>query len=183
MKYLTLLSFAFIAISCSSTESSSEDETMEIADQETSFDLDKTTLTWTAFKTPEKIGVSGTFDDITLTDNSFVINAKSVNSNNPDRDPKLRDIFFGSMSDSLITGNYGIPTENKIPVTLTMNGVEKTFDFDYMDNDTARIVTGSIDMLGDFSGNAAYEAIHKACYDLHLGKTWTDVDLKVVMLK
>lgn len=183
MKYLFLLALAASITACSSSSSSTEEEATEIATMEPDFDLAKTTLTWTAFKTPDKIGVSGTFDEIQLNDNSFTINAKSVNSGNIERDPKLRDIFFASMSDSLITGSYGIPSANKIPVTLKMNGVEKTFDFDYMDNDTATIVTGKIDMLADFSGNAAYEAIHKACYELHLGKTWTDVDLKVVTMK
>lgn len=183
MKYLSIFALCLLLASCSSSSTTEEETELEVATMEPTFSLDNTTLTWTAFKTADKIGVSGTFDDIQLTDNSFVINAKSVNSGNPDRDPKLRDIFFANMSDSLITGNYGIPSPNKIPVTLKMNGVEKTFDFDYMDNDTATIVTGSIDMLGDFSGNAAFDAIHEACYELHAGKTWTDVDLKVVSMK
>lgn len=184
MKNILILFFAVALISCSSGSQTSEENTRtEDASADALFSLENATLTWTAFKTPDKIGVSGSFDDITLDGNAFVINAKSVNSGNPDRDPKLRDIFFAAMSDSLITGSYGEPADGKIPVTLKMNGVEKTFSFDYMDNDTARIVSGTIDMIGDFSGNAAYEAIHKACYELHLGKTWTDVDLQVMAKK
>lgn len=183
MKYFLLLALVASMAACNSTSSSTDEQATEIATLEPDFDLAKTTLTWTAFKTPDKIGVSGTFDEIQLTDNAFVINTKSVNSGNEERDPKLREFFFANLSDSLITGNYGIPSSNKIPVTLKMNGVEKTFDFDYMVNDTATIVTGKIDMLADFSGNAAFEAIHNACKELHLGKTWTDVDLKVVTLK
>lgn len=183
MKYLSLLSILFIMASCSTTTSTEETTDAATTEEGLTFNLANTTLTWTAFKTEEKIGVSGSFDEIELNDNDFIINAKSVNSGNPDRDPKLRDIFFAAMSDSLITGSYGMPSGDKIPVTLKMNGVEKTFDFNFMENDSSTVVSGTIDMIADFSGNAAYEAIHKACYDLHAGKTWTDVDLKVVAMK
>lgn len=184
MKYLSLLSLLFIFVSCSSSTDSEETTMEDVATAVgTSFDLANTSLTWTAFKTADKIGVSGSFDEIELNGNDFIINAKTVNSGNPDRDPKLRDIFFAAMSDTLITGSYGQPMGDKIPVTLKMNGVEKTFDFDFMENDSSTVVSGTIDMIADFSGNAAYEAIHKACYELHAGKTWTDVDLKVVAMK
>lgn len=184
MKYLSLFSILVLLASCSSSTSTEEATIEDVATAEgPNFNLANTTLTWTAFKTEDKIGVSGSFDEIELNGNSFVINTKSVNSGNPDRDPKLSGIFFAAMSDSLITGSYGMPMDNKIPVTLKMNGVEKTFDFDYMENDSSTVVSGSIDMISDFSGNAAFDAIHEACYDLHAGKTWTDVDLKVVAMK
>ena len=165
---------------------SEESETSNAVAEEASainFDLSKTTLTWTAFKTPEKIGVPGHFDDIQLDGNTFVINANSVNTNNPDRDAKLKQFFFGNLSDSLITGSYGVVTNGMMPVTLKMNGIEKTFDFAVAEADSATVVTGTIDVISDFSGSKALEGINNACKELHQGKTWSDVTLQVIQMK
>lgn len=176
---------AAVFTSCSSSSENKEGTDMAEADEATAynFNLEKSKLTWTAFKTPEKVGVPGTFDDITLDGSSFVINTKSVNSGNPERDAKLRTFFFDNLSDSLITGSYGMASNGKIPVTLTMNGIQKTFDFDIAEADSATVVSGTIDIVSDFSGNAALEAIHEACKELHMGKTWSDVSLQVVEMK
>ncbi len=188
MKKLILLLFASsMIVACSSSEKKSEEnEAMDEASAVTpEFNLTKSTLTWTAFKTPDKIGVSGTFKDIQLDNNHFTINTKSVNSGNEERDGKLVKFFFDNLSDSLITGNYGgvdLMT-GKIPVTIKMNGMEKTFDFDYAENDSSSVVSGSIDIVSDFSGSKSLDAIHEACKELHLGKTWSDVSLKVTTMK
>ncbi len=171
----------FTACNSSSEESTETTEVDEAVAY--SFDTANTTLTWTAFKTPEKVGVPGTFDDITLNGNSFTINTYSVNSGVPDRDAKIKNFFFGNLSDSLITGSYGTAANGVIPVTLKMNGVEKTFDFALTETDSTTEVSGTIDIISDFSGNAALEGIHEACKELHMGKTWSDVTLKVVQTK
>lgn len=148
------------------------------------YDIDKTTLTWTAFKTEKKVGVKGTFNDITLTDNTFSINTESVDTGEPNiRDPKLVKFFFQTLADSKITGSYGTPKGDKIPMTIKMNGVEKSFDFNYEVNDTATVVTGTIDIVSDFGGSKALESINEACFELHEGKTWSDVDIQIVSLK
>ncbi|MFT5886478.1 MAG: hypothetical protein ACI9IP_002946 [Arcticibacterium sp.] len=185
MKKVVLgLLMASIFTACSSSSSSETEETTEVSEASAhNFDMAKTSLTWTAFKTPDKIGVPGTFDEITLTGNSFIINTKSVNSNNEIRDYKLVKFFFDNLSDSLITGSYGSVTNRVMPVTLKMNGIEKTVDFAVSESDTATIVSGTIDILSDFSGNAALEGIAEACKELHLNKTWSDVTLKVVEMK
>lgn len=178
-----VLVFAFSA--CNNKSESSETDEMATEDQAMAYTFDKSNskLTWTAFKTPEKVGVSGSFDEIMQDGNSFTINTKSVNSGNPERDAKLKSFFFGNLSDSLITGSYGAITDNKMPITLKMNGIEKTFDFAVAENDTATIISGSIDIISDFSGNKALEGIHEACKELHMGKTWSDVSLQVLRSK
>lgn len=181
-KVLLAMFVTSVMVSCnSSTNTEETEETTEATAY--NFNLAKSTLTWTAFKTPDKVGVPGSFDEISLSGNEFTINAKSVNTNNEPRDAKLVEFFFNNLSDSLITGSYGVAADGLIPVTLKMNGVEKTFDFAIAENDTATIVTGSIDILTDFSGNAALEAIGEACKELHMNKTWSDVSLQVVEMK
>ncbi|AWW00091.1 YceI family protein [Arcticibacterium luteifluviistationis] len=183
-KVLLAMLVTSVMVSCNSSANTEETEETEMNEATAyNFDLAKTTLTWTAFKTPDKVGVPGSFDEISLQGNAFTINAKSVNTNNEPRDAKLVTFFFDNLSDSLITGSYGAAADGRIPVTLKMNGVEKTFDFAIAENDTATIVTGSIDILSDFSGNAALEAVSEACKELHLNKTWSDVSLQVVEMK
>ncbi len=180
-KILYTFALASIILACKSKESSTSETTSEASASMPEFSLDKSKLSWTAFKTPEKVGVSGSFDDISLDNNHFTINTKSVNSGNPERDTKLKEFFFGNLSDSLIVGNYGTVdmATAKIPVTIKMNGIEKTFQFDYSTTDSSNVVSGSIDIVSDFSGNVALEGIHNACKELHMGKTWSDVSLKV----
>ncbi|UBM60943.1 YceI family protein [Marinilongibacter aquaticus] len=181
---LTLCAVAFLSACSSSSKSEENAETTEATEATAySFDLSNTKLKWTAFKTPDKVGVPGTFDDISMEGNSFTINTNSVNTGNPDRDAKLKKFFFGNLSDSLITGSYGAAANGKIPVTISMNGTEKTFDFDVADSDTATVVSGSIDILTDFSGSTALDAIHEACKELHMDKTWPDVSLEVIQTK
>lgn len=176
---------AALFTACKSGDSDESEQSNAVAEEASAinFDLAKTTLTWTAFKTPDKLGVPGHFDDIKLDGNTFVINTKSVNTNNPDRDAKLREFFFGNLSDSLITGSYGVMSAGVMPVTLKMNGIEKTFDFAVTEADTATIVTGTIDVISDFSGSTALEGINNACKELHQGKTWSDVTLQVMQMK
>lgn len=189
MKNLLFILTLFVFFSCNNQSESTEGSgdaptTVESAEMTApEYNLEKTSLTWTAFKTPEKVGVSGTFDDITLNGNQFSIDATSVNSGDGIRDPKLVQFFFEKMSNTTISGSYGAPEGSKIPITISMNGVEKSFDFDYEVNDTATLVSGTIDIVSDFSGNAALEAINEACNELHAGKTWTDVDINIVSMK
>ncbi len=183
-KVVVGLLMAGIFTACNSSSNTETEEAAEVNEASAhNFDMAKTSLTWTAFKTPDKVGVPGTFDEITLAGNSFEINTKSVNSNNELRDGKLVQFFFDNLSDSLITGSYGLAVDGVMPVTLKMNGIEKTVDFTVSESDTATIVTGTIDILSDFSGNAALEAIAEACKELHLNKTWSDVSLKVIEMK
>lgn len=181
---LLAILIAMVFTACKNSASSEAEEASDVSEATAyNFDLAKTTLTWTAFKTPDKVGVPGSFDEISLKGNTFVINTKSVNTGNELRDGKLVEFFFDNLSDSLITGSYGAASGSVIPVTLKMNGVEKTFDFSIAESDTATVITGTIDILSDFSGNAALEGISEACKELHLNKTWSDVSLKVVEMK
>lgn len=189
MKYLLPILAFLVFASCKNEANKGEEKSMtsEEAPMETkvpTYDLAKTTLTWTAFKTPAKAGVKGTFDDISLDGNSFSINTASVNTGEPNiRDPKLVQFFFNKLSNTTISGNYGAPVGNKMPITIKMNGVEKTFDFKYELNDTATVVSGTIDIINDFSGSDALTSINEACKELHEGKTWSDVDIQIVSLK
>jgi hypothetical protein len=68
----------------------------------------------------------------------------------------------------------GKPKTGVMSVAVTMNGITKNVPMNYTFNKGDLSATGNIDIL-DFSANKALSSINKACFDLHEGKTWSDV--------
>jgi hypothetical protein len=155
---------------------------------------------FTAYKTPLKIGVGGTFDKVTYKANkvsggsfrdlfvgsSIVIDTHSVNSNNKGRDAKLVKFFFDNMSTQTIKAKIvdyrsdkrykGKPKTGVFTVAITMNGITKKVPMRYSYFKGKMEAEGVIDLF-DFSANKSLQAINKACYTLHKGKTWNDVTI------
>ena len=160
-------------------------------------------VNWTAFKTTKRVGVKGTFDSVELNTangtpslstlmmaTSFKINTKTVNSNNPGRDEKLVNFFFGRMTGNLaITGNIksvaGDNEKGKGIVNVNMNGVSWDAPFDYAVVSDTLTITTNIN-TNNWNAQDAITSINKACEDKHKGedgvsKTWPDVDVNVVV--
>ncbi|WP_373003848.1 YceI family protein [Sulfurimonas sp.] len=160
----------------------------------------KVNVSWKAYKTPAKVGVGGIFDSVKYTavapkgnnfreilvGSSVVIDTASVNSKNSGRDVKLVQFFFEQMSSKNITAKIvdiksnkrerGKPKTGVMSVAVTMNGVTKNVPMEYIFNKGDLSATGNIDLL-DFSASKALSSINKACFDLHEGKTWSDVTI------
>ncbi len=158
----------------------------------------KVVVSWKAYKTPAKIGVGGVFNEVTYTavkaegknfkeilvGSSVVIDTNSVNSKNEGRDLKLVNSFFKLMGNGKINAKIVDMTSNKrvkreprtgsITVEISMNGVTKSVPMNYTYDKGLMTSEGFIDIL-DFSGSDALSSINKACFDLHKGKTWSDV--------
>lgn len=158
------------------------------------FELDKESLKleWTAFKTPLKVGVTGSFDKLgvdknvkatslpkMLTGIPFNIDTKTINTANPDRDKKIYNFFFKSMkgSDS-ISGKILTYKKKTLNVLINMNGKEMNIPLKVDSKDDSFIAEGHIDVL-DFALASNLAEINKACLELHEGKTWSDVSLKL----
>ena len=155
-------------------------------------------VSWMAYKTPAKAGVGGMFDSVKykaiapegnnfreiLVGSSVVIDTSSVNSNHESRDATLVKFFFKQMNDSKIKAKIvdiksdkrmrGKPKTGVMSVAITMNGVTKKVPMSYVFDNGDLSASGHIDIL-DFSASKALGSINKACYDLHDGKTWSDV--------
>ena len=161
------------------------------------YDSSKTNLTFTAYKFPgdKKKGVNGTFKTINvkgateskvaeevLSNTTFSIPVSSLSTNDISRDGKLQDFFFKNLTNtSEIIGGFGEFGEGKVPVMLVLNDKKVTKDFKYEIHDGQMILIGQVDIIKDFGGSKALEAINEACKELHEGKTWSDVDLKAVI--
>jgi len=153
---------------------------------------------WSAYKTPAKLAVSGTFDEVAyravapkgvnfhdiFVGSTLSIDTKSVNSKNSGRDVTLVESFFKQMNSTTIKAKItaikpnkrvkGKPKTGTWFVDITMNGVSKNVPMTYIYDDGSLVANGFIDIL-DFSGSKALSAINTACFEHHKGKTWSDV--------
>ncbi|MBV6484811.1 MAG: hypothetical protein KFKLKKLM_01327 [Flavobacteriales bacterium] len=164
-------------------------------------DTNTVSLKWTAFKTSEKVGVSGTFNSIFVTGGEkstklpevlqeikFSIQTNSTNTTNPDRDSKIVNSFFGAMLNTdLIIGQVknvdGNNESGKCSFLITLNDIEKEVVFDYTVNENVVKLTGELD-LNQFDGKTAIESLNKVCEDLHKGADgvsvlWPNVGIEI----
>lgn len=151
---------------------------------------------FTAFKTAAKIGVGGKFDKVSTEgmdqgQNVFALlkGAKahvvmsSVNTKNKGRDATLVENFFNKMRGDLIEATVLSVDEksSSMVVGIAMNAMSYEVPLKLKSKVVAKNVTqykavGTIDLF-DFKASEALHSINKACYVLHKGKTWNDVDV------
>lgn len=194
MKKIALLFFTFgiVAVSCKKEEKTEVPVTTEVEAGALKIVSDSTKVSWTAYKTTEKIGVGGNFTEITLNDTktgtspeailegaTFSIPVSSLFTDNDDRDSKLKEFFFGVLKNKeLISGTLNF-SEGKCLLTIKLNDVEKQIPVTHEFIDNRFSINSTIDLV-DFGAEGAVASINKACYDLHKGadgvsKTWNEV--------
>lgn len=70
--------------------------------------------------------------------------------------------------------------KGSIVLEVKMNNVVKNVDMTYyIKNDTLHSV-GKLNLL-DFNAADALTSLNKACFDKHLGKTWSDISIKFIV--
>jgi polyisoprenoid-binding protein YceI len=199
MKILSVLLLLTIAYACQPAQEKTEQvpttsaETSNVVKNCTyTFDAAKTQIKWVAFKTPNKVGVGGAFAKADFQVNNtanmqlvpilsgakFSVDTKSVSTGNEGRDAKIVEHFFGKGIP--LTGEVKAITESAIDVALTMNGATSDVKLNYTFVDGKLEAKGVIDVITAFKMNTFLEAINKACYALHEGKTWSDVEIMLV---
>lgn len=190
------MSVGMIAISsCSDTGNQTENTPSEsclLALVDTSV-----VVKWTAYKTTEKIGVSGTFDIVKVSGNSkaetavdvlknasFEIPVNSVNSGVSDRDGKIFDHFFSTMLNTdVLAGQVLEVGAEQWKVGLVMNDVRDTLVFDYNEQKGGVSLVATLD-LAKWNALASADSLNTVCYDLHKGadgisRLWPDVKLEI----
>lgn len=169
-----------------------------------SYNDNEVTASWTAFKFTEKAGVGGKFDSVIVSTSgevdapekilgglSFKIPVTSTNTNNPDRDKKIIDSFFGSMTNTeMISGTVksmkGNGEAGTAMVELMMNDSVYMQEVAYEIEGAQVTLSGTVD-VSNWGGNEAILALNKVCEDLHKGedgisKLWPTVDISIVAL-
>ena len=157
-------------------------------------------VTWKSYKTPAKIGVGGHFTSVEyqaaapvaknfkklLIGSKVIINSDSVDSNNAGRDATLVKFFFKMMAGANLQAEIvdikahkvkrGEPKPGVITIAVKMNGVTRKVPMNYRYFKGELSAKGVIDLF-DFKAESALTSINTACYDLHSGKTWSDVEI------
>lgn len=159
------------------------------------FKKDGSSLSWTAFKTPKKVGVKAQFKDYKLSSTqsasldaalasaSIEVNSQSVESGDKGRDVKIMTFFFKKMAKGTkINGKVLQAKADKAQVEFTMNGVTKVLDMKvaFDEKISTLSLTGKMDVLA-FGLKESLSAITKACYEKHEGVTWPDVELEFMV--
>ena len=158
-------------------------------------------VTWKAYKTLGKIGVGGQFTSVKYTPTAlegknfkelFVgskvsIDATKITTGNPGRDETLVKMFFEKLKTTAIEAKItsikktdkhekGKPRTGTLDVEITLNEHTLTIPMQYHYTKGQFQATGIIDLF-DFAASDALASINKSCYDLHKGKTWSDVNI------
>ncbi|WP_139958175.1 YceI family protein [Flavicella sediminum] len=169
----------------------------EVKEKTYAIDANKTDINWTAYKTTDKVPVKGKFTLLnitkaspattlteTLNNTEFSIPVSSIFSNNPDRDNKLKTLFFGVMKNTeLLAGTLHITNETSGYVDFKMNAVVEKLPFTYIVEGN-KIQLEAIMNTDSWQAQSAIESINKSCFDLHKGadgisKTWSDVAISI----
>lgn len=162
-----------------------------------------TKLEWTAYKFTEKSPVSGTFNEIRVTNHKkkspsilsamdkarFTISTQSIDSGVPDRDQKIRSYFFGSSGKAkILSGFFSIPPKSnpekgKADLVLTFNGIRQTIPVDYSIQGNVLEVIGNLD-VANFGMLPGIQKLNEVCHELHIGKDgvsklWSEVSFRI----
>ena len=191
---------ASIFVACGTSTTSTDENSAEATAKEScsySYIADSTSLKWTAYKFTKKTVVSGTFDNITVNNTKsaespmevligadFSISTASVNSGNPERDPKIVFFFFKKLvGTETITGKINSVNDGEAVVSITLN--ERTVDVVgkvTIEEDRVNLDV-SIDIT-DFEGLDAIASLNEVCSAQHTeedgeSKLWPDVSITV----
>lgn len=184
-----------------SEDSKSAEATAEVTEMY-SLVQDSTKVSFTAYKTTEKLPVGGKFQEINFSNTNsgatplealngteFSIPVSSLFTNDPTgtRDPKLLEFFFGVLKDTeLISGVVKVEGD-KSSMDVTLNGETQNIPLSYeMDGDN-KITFNGVMELENWNALDAVASINKACEILHTGKdgvskTWSEVAVKAEVL-
>lgn len=197
MKKLKILALALVIMAGYNCKDAKQEKVVKEATTE-SFKLvpDSTKVSFTAYKTSEKLPVGGKFLKIdfkkiksgetvmeALNGTTFSIPVSSLFTNDATgtRDPKLLEFFFGAMTNTeLISGVFKATADNKCSIDITMNGETSSIPLDFtIDNENSMTFKGSLN-LEDWKALDALSTLNDACKELHTGKdgvtkTWNDV--------
>ena len=188
MKKTIYLIFSLVLIlgiaSCQSEKETEVIDTTESADPICTYSYaeESTEFEWTAYKTSEKKGVPGTFNDIDVTSIgstdpkevlesiTFVMQTASVETNVEDRNLKIAEHFFKTIHTEVIEGSINsLGDDGKAVLTISMNGIMIDIEGEYTLEEGDFSFNSVIDVSA-WSALAGIEALNAVCEDLHKGE-------------
>ena len=208
MKQIKLLALSILLtgfFSCKETKKSQSENATETSEAKEHFSLikDSTKVSFTAYKTTEKLPVAGQFKTIeisgdakgetpleTLDGVEFSIPVSSLFTNDATgtRDPKILEFFFGVMKNTeLISGVFKVGESKQCSIDVTLNGETSNIPLTHKIISETGISFDGVMNLESWSALGAVESINKACEALHTGedglsKTWSEVAVHAEVL-
>ena len=116
----------------------------------------------------------------------FSIPISSLFTDEPVRDSKLKQLFFGVMDNTLsLSGTLNLVNNGTGSIDLLMNGVQQKVPITYIISGQLVELEGIMN-LDDWKGQTALASINEACFDLHKGpdgvsKTWSEVAISAAV--
>ncbi|WP_104753121.1 YceI family protein [Helicobacter salomonis] len=159
----------------------------------TTIDTTKVSMSFTAFKTPHKAGVEGTFDNVVYRFNkdmssvahaldkaTATINVSHVNLHDDLKNKNLKESFFDLFKDKNLKVTFRdiVAGENQgtILAGVRMNARSVKVPMTYTIQDNKLVATGVLDVL-EFGLKDALQKLAKACEVQHEKLTWSQVQI------
>ena len=162
-----------------------------------SYNPAKTELNWTAYKFLNKTGVGGSFRTVNvdglsssadpkalIASLSFSIPVSSTETNDPSRNGKIIDFFFGSLANTQnLTGKVvELADDGTATLSIIMNDIEKEVQGQYILDKGVFSFQTEIN-VEEWNASAGIENLNEECKDLHTdvqngdteSKLWSDV--------
>ncbi|TLD80980.1 YceI family protein [Helicobacter sp. MIT 05-5293] len=159
-------------------------------------DTSKAVVKWTAYKTPAKVAVTGTFDDVVfkfgtpnkirslesqLNNATATMDILKVNLNDEGKNETVKANFFEHFAKKdpiKVTFKDVIEGKDKgtILASVKMNGKTNKVPMSYTITKGLLVAQGVIDM-GEFGLEKARASLQDAVLDLHEGITWSQVGI------
>lgn len=159
-------------------------------------DNSKAVVKWSAFKTPEKVAVEGTFNNVKfkfgkankngtiesqLDNATATIDINQVELNDESKNEAVRKYFFGAFTkQDAIKVTFKEILEGKdrgtILATVRMNGKSQKVPMQYEIANNLITAKGVLD-LSEFGLESARVSLNNACKELHEGITWSQVEI------
>ncbi len=186
-------------ISCKKETNKTEQNEPIVEKKQAPFSLQnaQNTISWTAYKTTEKIPVKGQFKKVKITSGgegknikeainnaSFSVPVSSIFTSDTSRDYKIKKFFFGVMDKTqLLSGKLFLENDSIGYTEITMNGVTKKLPFIYNLNNKIFSLKAAM-KISQWKAEKALDSLNAVCKDLHKGadgvsKTWDDVDIEI----
>jgi len=206
IKFLALGLLVIAYTNCKDVKKEKEAQPEEVqatTSGEFSLVKDSTQVSFTSYKTTEKIPVGGKFTKIDITNSnsgdtvfevlngstfSIPISSLFTNDATGTRDPKILQFFFGVMTNTeFITGVFHVSDNDKYTIDVTMNGETSSIPLtSEMVSDTEYLFKGTMD-LQNWKALDAVSSLNEACKVLHTGpdgvtKTWSEVAVQAKVL-
>ena len=209
MKQLTTIAVCItllFTVSCKETkkeEKVNAEAEVENSTEQYSLVQDSVKVSFTAYKTTEKLPVGGQFKEIKITNSNggatpletlngveFSIPVSSLFTNDATgtRDPKILEFFFGAMNNTeLISGVFNVSEDGESSIDVTLNGETSSIPLTQKKVSETALAFDGVMNLENWDALAAVSSINKACEALHTGKdgvskTWSEVAVHAEVL-